>query len=81
MIFHQFGKNGVMRELEPLKDANPHELCIILEIAAATQEIATAICSMARTEMLHCPSEEEWRQRWKYCSSVYTIRNTTRGSL
>jgi hypothetical protein len=57
MIFHQFGKNGVMRELEPLKDANPHELCIILEIAAATQEIATAICSMARTEMLHCPYE------------------------
>jgi hypothetical protein len=30
MIFHQFGKNGVMRELEPLKDSKPHELCVIL---------------------------------------------------
>jgi len=57
MIFHQFGKNGVMRELEPLKDVVPHELCIILEVAAPTQEIATAICSRARTEMLHCPYE------------------------
>lgn len=57
MIYHVYGKNGVMAEYEPVKDFKPLELCIILEVAAATQELATAICSRARTELLHCPYE------------------------
>ena len=57
MIYHVYGKNGVMAELEPVKNATPLELCIILEVAAPTQELATAICSRARTELLHCPYE------------------------
>lgn len=57
MVFHIYGKNGVMGEYEPEKDFKPLELCVILEVAAPTQEMATAICSRARTEMLHCPYE------------------------
>lgn len=57
MIYHVYGKNGVMAELEPIKNFMPLELCIILEVAASTQELATAICSRARTELLHCPYE------------------------
>lgn len=57
MLFHVYGKNGVMGEFEPVKDFKPLELCIILEVAAQTQEMANAICSRARTEMLHCPYE------------------------
>ena len=55
MVFHVYGKNGVMGEYEIEKDFKPLELCIILEVAAPTQELATAICSRARTEMLHSP--------------------------
>ncbi|MGI6574949.1 MAG: acyclic terpene utilization AtuA family protein [bacterium] len=55
MIFHLYGKNGVMGDYERQTDHKPLELCIILEVAAATQEMATAICSRARTEMLHSP--------------------------
>lgn len=57
MVFHVYGKNGVMGEYEQEKNFTPLELCIILEVAAATQDMATAICSRARTEMLHSPYE------------------------
>lgn len=54
MIFHIYGKNGVMGEKE-IEKVKPMELCVILEVAAPTQDMATAICSRARTEMLHSP--------------------------
>jgi len=53
MIFHVYGKNGVMGEFEIQNRITSHELCIILEVSAQNQEIATAICSRARTELLH----------------------------
>lgn len=55
MIFHIYGKNGVMGDIEPVQDAVPLELCVILEVAAPTQALATAICGRARTQMMHTP--------------------------
>lgn len=55
LIFHVYGKNGVMGALEPIKDARPHELGILCEVTAATQEIASAICNTARVGCLHAP--------------------------
>jgi hypothetical protein len=55
LIFHVYGKNGVMGELEPLRNPTSHELCIIGEVAATSQELATAICGRARTALLHAP--------------------------
>ena len=54
IIPHIYGKNGVMGELEPVKTP-AHELCIIVEVAAATQSLATAICGKARTSLMHAP--------------------------
>lgn len=54
IIPHLYGKNGVMGDLEPVKTP-AHELCIILEVAAATQALATAICNKARTSLMHAP--------------------------
>ena len=54
IIPHIYGKNGVMGDLEPVKTP-AHELCIIVEVAAATQAIATAICGKARTSLMHAP--------------------------
>ena len=55
LIFHVYGKNGVMGKLEPIKDARPHELCILAEIVGSTQDIANAICNTARVACLHAP--------------------------
>ena len=54
IISHVYGKNGVMGDLEPVKTP-AHELCIIVEVAAATQALATAICGKARTSLMHAP--------------------------
>jgi hypothetical protein len=54
IISHIYGKNGVMGDLEPVKTP-AHELCIIVEVAGATQAIATAICGKVRTSLMHSP--------------------------
>ena len=51
--FTIFGKNGVMGNLEPVKNAHPHELGIVIEVVADTQEQADTICASARSTMLH----------------------------
>ena len=53
LLFRLYGINGVMGELEPEKNAVPHELGIIIEAVAETQEQANTICSFARSTMLH----------------------------
>ncbi|WP_003544822.1 acyclic terpene utilization AtuA family protein [Desulfotomaculum nigrificans] len=51
--FNIYGKNGVMGNLEPQPNVTAHELGIIIEAVAETQEIANTICSFARSTMLH----------------------------
>ncbi len=51
--FTIYGKNGVMGDLEPVKDAHPHELGVVIEVVASTQEQADTICASARSTMLH----------------------------
>lgn len=49
-----YGRNGVMGELEPRRlSSEVHELGIIIEAIAETQESADTICSFARSTMLH----------------------------
>ena len=45
--------DGVMGDLEPLKVITSHELCIVIDAVAPTQEVANTICSFARSTMLH----------------------------
>lgn len=51
--FKIYGKNGVMGELEPVKETASHELGIVIEAVADTQEIANTICGFTRSTMLH----------------------------
>ena len=52
--FVVYGRDGVMGALEPLRNSHSsHELGIIIEAVAATQELANTICSTARSTMLH----------------------------
>ncbi len=55
LVFHVYGKNGVMGPLEPIKDARPHELGILAEVTGRTQEIANTVCNSARVACLHAP--------------------------
>jgi hypothetical protein len=56
LIYHVYGKNGVMGELEFTHQV-AHELCIIIEVASPTQEMARILCNKARTTLLHFPYE------------------------
>lgn len=50
--FINYGLNGVMGELEPVRSP-AHELGVVFEVIAATQEVASAICSSVRSTFLH----------------------------
>jgi hypothetical protein len=53
LMFHVYGKNGVMGEMEPLKDAVSHELGLVIEAIASSQREADTVCSMARSTLMH----------------------------
>jgi hypothetical protein len=54
ILFHIYGKNAVMRSLEPIGRPG-HEIGVVMEVVAETQELANAICATARSTMLHYP--------------------------
>jgi len=53
VLFHVYGKDGVMGSLEPVKETSSHELGLVFEAVAPTQEEAQAICSFARSFLMH----------------------------
>jgi hypothetical protein len=53
MIFHVYGKNAVMEEIEPVKETKSHELGILMEAIGRTQEEADSILSLTRSTLLH----------------------------
>lgn len=48
-----YGKNGVMGDLEPTPIVLGHEIGVVIEAVASSQEDANTICSFARSTMLH----------------------------
>ncbi len=53
ILFHVYGKDGVMAQMEPEKNRLAHELGLVIEVVAADQEQANAVCSYARSTLLH----------------------------
>lgn len=51
--FHLYGKNAVMKELEPFKHNVSHELGVLIDVVASTQEQASAICQQVSGKLLH----------------------------
>ena len=51
LYFHVFGKNGVLKEMEPVKEIRSHELCIVAEGVAPTGELAERITDFATRMM------------------------------
>jgi hypothetical protein len=54
LIFRRYGLDGVMGPREPLLGtARPHELGLVVEVVAPTQDEANAVLSIARVNTLH----------------------------
>jgi hypothetical protein len=53
LVLRLYGKNGVMGEWEPFQDGTSHELGILAEAVAKTQDIANAVISVMRVTLLH----------------------------
>lgn len=49
--YHVFGKNGVLKEMEPVKEIQSHELCIVVEGVAPTDQLAEKITDFATRMM------------------------------
>ncbi len=56
MNYYNYGINGVMGSREP-ETFHGHEVCVVFEALARTQEIADAICACMRSTFLHCDYE------------------------
>ncbi len=48
LVFHVYGKDGVMGAAEPVKQISSHELGIVVEVLSETEEDARAVLSIAR---------------------------------
>lgn len=75
-----YGKDGTMGPLEPVQSVTSHELCLVLEVTAPTQEIATTIVSMARHQALHLPIPE-WSGLITGVACVYSPAYLERGAV
>ncbi|MGA2402588.1 MAG: acyclic terpene utilization AtuA family protein [Syntrophobacteraceae bacterium] len=53
LLFHVYGKDGVMGALEPQKTRASHELGLVMEVIARDQEEANTVCSYLRSTLLH----------------------------
>ncbi len=51
--FIVYGKNGVMGKMEPLTETKTHEIGIVIDAVADSQEHANAVCAVARSTLLH----------------------------
>ncbi len=53
LVFRLYGRDGVMGEWEPERDRTSHEIGLVVEAIAETQEIASAVNAIARVTLLH----------------------------
>jgi len=53
LMFRAYGRDGVMASREPLASDPSHELGILVEVIADTQEMASTVLSVARVSTLH----------------------------
>ncbi|MER8801179.1 hypothetical protein [Mesorhizobium sp. M0998] len=53
LIIRVYGRDGVLGPVEPIHDAAPHEVCIVIEAVAGTAALAKSICGFARSTVLH----------------------------
>ena len=53
LIVRAYGRDGVMGELEPQRARPSHELGLVIEVVARSQDLANTICGFVRSTLLH----------------------------
>jgi hypothetical protein len=53
LYYHIYGKNGVMGDLEPIKEIRSHELCIVVEGIAPTKEVAEEVTLIGSRQIFY----------------------------
>ncbi|MBO8141353.1 MAG: acyclic terpene utilization AtuA family protein [Firmicutes bacterium] len=51
--YHVYGKNGVMGELEPVKEIRGHEVCVVVEAVAPTRAEAVELANLAGRNFMY----------------------------
>jgi len=75
-----YGKNGTMGPLEPVKEIRSHELCLVIEATAPTQDIASSIAGVVRHQALHLPIPE-WSGLITALACPYNPAHLDRGAV
>ncbi|MBV9830720.1 MAG: acyclic terpene utilization AtuA family protein, partial [Marmoricola sp.] len=50
---HVYGRDAIMKELEPERGRLPHELGVVIDVVADTQAVAHAVCRQFRARFMH----------------------------
>ncbi|HHW48807.1 MAG TPA: DUF1446 domain-containing protein [Clostridiaceae bacterium] len=53
LYYRIFGKNGVMGDLEPVKEIRSHELCVVVEGIAPTKEMAEEVTMIGTRQIFY----------------------------
>lgn len=53
LLFHVYGRDGVMGRLEPTKEIRAHELGLVIEVVADDPDTSAAVLALARSVALH----------------------------
>ena len=75
-----YGKNGTMGRLEPVKEIRSHELCLVIDATAPSQEIASSIAAIVRHQALHLPIPE-WSGLITALACPYNPAHLDRGAV
>jgi hypothetical protein len=78
--FRVYGHNGTMGKLEPVKNPHPHEVGLVIEITAQSQELANSIGAIARHQVLHQPVPQ-WKGLVSNIALPYGAHDLQRGAV
>jgi hypothetical protein len=53
LYYHLYGKNAIMKELEPVKEIRAHELCVVVEGVAPSPEMAEEVTGLAQRQIAY----------------------------
>jgi hypothetical protein len=75
-----YGRDGTMGPLEPVRTITTHELCLVLEITASSQDTANALAQVTRHQALHLPIPE-WSGLITTLACPYNPAHLERGAV
>lgn len=58
IVVRVYGRDGTMGPLEPVREIRSHELCLVFEMTAPTQQAANTLGGLVRHQALHLPIPE-----------------------